>query len=104
MEMLARCGLKANRARAVLLPLLKSTLENLYTTDPAHALTGTFARADTATVQRHLAALHSQKLPEALAAYLLLGKRSLQLAKKAGARPDALKEIALELKNRMKDE
>jgi hypothetical protein len=37
-------------------------------------------------------------LPEALAAYLLLGERSLQLAKSAGARPDALKEIAQALK------
>lgn len=93
MEMLARCGLTKSRARQVLLPLLRSTLENLYTTDPAHALTGTFARADTATVRRHLAALRSQRLTEALAAYQLLGKRSLLLAKEAGARPDALKEI-----------
>jgi predicted short-subunit dehydrogenase-like oxidoreductase (DUF2520 family) len=97
MEMLARCGLTPRRARQVLLPLLKSTLENLRTTDPAHALTGTFARADTATVQRHLAALRSAAQPDALAAYQLLGKRSLRLAKAAGARPDALEEIAREL-------
>jgi predicted short-subunit dehydrogenase-like oxidoreductase (DUF2520 family) len=100
MEMLARCGLTKSRARKVLLPLLKSTLENLYTTDPARALTGTFARADTATVRRHLAALRSSSLPEALAAYRLLGKRSLQLAKAAGARLDALKEIEEELKSK----
>ncbi len=93
MEMLARCGLTKSRARKVFLPLLQSTLENLRTTDPAHALTGTFARADTATVQRHLAALRSVALPEALAAYQLLGRRSLRLAKEAGARPEALKEI-----------
>lgn len=93
MEMLARCHLAPRRAREVLLPLLKSTLENLYTTDPAHALTGTFARADTATVKRHLAALRSAALPDALAAYELLGKRSLRLAKAAGARVDALNEI-----------
>lgn len=94
LEMLARCGLTEARARSVLLPLLKSTLENLYLTDPAHALTGTFARADTATVRRHLAALHSQKMAGALAAYVLLGERSLRLAKRAGANPDSLKEIA----------
>jgi len=93
-EVLARCGLTERRARAVLLPLLSSTLENLYTRDPAGALTGTFARADTATVQRHLASLRSQKLTDALAAYVLLGRRSLQLAKAAGANPDALKEIS----------
>lgn len=99
MEMLAHCGLTKSRARQVLLPLLRSTFENLLTNDPAHALTGTFARADTATVRRHLAALRSQQMTEALAAYQLLGKRSLQLAKAAGARPDALQEIEQALKS-----
>jgi predicted short-subunit dehydrogenase-like oxidoreductase (DUF2520 family) len=93
-EMLTRCNLSPRRARAVLLPLLKSTLENLQTSDPARALTGTFARADVATVRRHLAALRSEQMQDALMAYTLLGKRSLQLAKAAGASPDALREIA----------
>ena len=81
--------------------LLKSTLENLYASDPAHALTGTFARADSATVRKDVAALRSSKMREALAAYTLLGFRSLRLAKAAGARPDALKEIErlLKIKN-----
>lgn len=98
MEMLTRCGLTNTRACAVLLPLLRSTLENLQQSDPARALTGTFARADTATVQRHLNALRSAKMTDALAAYVLLGERSLQLAKTAGANSDALKEIAQTLK------
>ena len=101
-EMLVRCGLRELRARRVLLPLLKSTLENLYTNDPAHALTGTFARADTATVRRHLAALHSQKMRQALAAYVLLGERSLQLAKAVGVPAAALKEMARELESSQK--
>ena len=93
-EMLARCGLERTRARAVLLPLLRSALENLYASDnAAHALTGTFARADTSTVRRHLAALNSKEIADALAAYTLLGLRSLQLAKEAGANREALKEI-----------
>jgi len=92
-EMLARCGLTTARAREVLLPLLRSTLENLYLSDPAHALTGTFARADTATVRRHLAALNAKETKEALAAYRLLGLHSLKLAKAAGASASALKEI-----------
>lgn len=92
-EMLARCGLKKDRARAVLLPLLQSALENLYASDPAHALTGTFARADTSTVRRHLSALNSKKMTDALEAYKLLGLRSLQLAKEAGASAEALEEI-----------
>lgn len=99
-EMLVGCGLSELRARLVLLPLLKSTLENLYTSDPAHALTGTFARADTATVHRHLAALQSQRMRQALAAYVLLGERSIQLAKAAGVPAPALKELAKELAGR----
>jgi predicted short-subunit dehydrogenase-like oxidoreductase (DUF2520 family) len=92
-EMLALCGLATGRAREVLLPLLRSTLENLYLSDPAHALTGTFARADAATVGRHLAALDAQEMKDALAVYRLLGLRSLKLAKAAGANVNALREI-----------
>lgn len=93
-EMLARCGLTERRARAVLLPLLRSTLDNLRDGTPAAALTGTFARADTKTVRRHLASLRSRRMTDALAAYVLLGRRSLLLAEAAGASPEALKEIA----------
>lgn len=100
LEMLARCGLTTGRGRAVLLPLLRSTLENLSFSDPAHALTGTFARADAATVRRHLAALHSQEMKDALALYRLLGLRSLKLAKAAGANASALREIERLLKIR----
>ncbi|PYS49898.1 MAG: hypothetical protein DMF68_08645 [Acidobacteria bacterium] len=92
-EMLTRCGLEPKRSRAVLLPLLRSALENLYASDSAHALTGTFARADTSTVRRHLSALNSKKMTDALAAYKLLGLCSLRLAKEAGASSEALKEI-----------
>jgi predicted short-subunit dehydrogenase-like oxidoreductase (DUF2520 family) len=102
-ELLAQCGLTRTRARRVLLPLLRSTLANLYTSDAARALTGTFARADTATVRRHLDALRSKGTQDALAAYRLLGERSLQLAKAAGARSDALKDIARALAEPAKD-
>ena len=37
--------------------------------DAAHALTGTFARADTSTVRRHLAALNSKEIADALNAH-----------------------------------
>jgi predicted short-subunit dehydrogenase-like oxidoreductase (DUF2520 family) len=94
-EMLTRCGLTTKRARAVLIPLLRSTLENLCASDPARALTGTFARADTSTVRRHLEAINSSAMRDAFAAYTLLGLRSLQLAKRAGANSEALKEIAM---------
>ena len=80
-EMLAACGLSRRRAREVLLPLIQSAVANLSLMDPAQALTGTFARGDVATVQRHLAAIQERSLPQVLALYVLLGRRSLSLAK-----------------------
>ena len=102
-EMLVHCGLNPRRARAVLLPLLQSTLENLSKHEPARALTGTFARADLATTRKHLNALRSQTTSDALAAYTLLGQRSLQLAEINGADAVALKQIELVLKKAMKN-
>lgn len=93
-EMLLRCGLTRKRARAVLLPLMQSTLDNLSQSEPARALTGTFARADAATVRSHLSALDKPELRRALAAYILLGQRSLQIAQEGGADAVALEEIA----------
>jgi predicted short-subunit dehydrogenase-like oxidoreductase (DUF2520 family) len=94
LEMLARCGLSPGRARQVLLPLLESTTRNLSTKDPARALTGTFARGDVATARRHLASIKSRKLRDALAAYILLGQRSLMLAKGRSRNRAGLAEIA----------
>lgn len=92
-EMLRECGLTPKNARLVLLPLLKSTLTNLSAAEPARALTGTFARGDLATVQRHLHALSNHKLADALAAYKLLGRRSLELAKSNAVEPLVLMKI-----------
>jgi predicted short-subunit dehydrogenase-like oxidoreductase (DUF2520 family) len=80
-EMLSRCGLTANQSQKVLLPLLRSTIENLAAADPARALTGTFKRGDVATVQKHVEAISSKSLFDALEAYVLLGRRSMRLAK-----------------------
>ena len=84
-EMLSRCGLTANQSQRVLLPLLRSTLENLAAADPARALTGTFKRGDVATVQKHVEAISSKKLFDALEAYVLLGRRSMRLANRKSA-------------------
>jgi len=97
-QMLAHCGLSKTRARAVLLPLVRSTVENLSTLEPAQALTGSFARADVEIIRRHLDALRalasSHKLHDALDVYMLLGAHSLQLAERNGAPIAALKEIS----------
>ena len=77
-HMLVECGLNDEEAREVLLPLLSSAVKNLQETDPARALTGTFARGDVETVKRHLHALKGNE--PALELYRLLGRWSLDLA------------------------
>jgi len=92
-EMLSACGLSKTRAREVFMPLLESTVNNLKTSNPQQALTGTFARGDVATVRRHLDALSGKELAQALEVYKLLGLHSLQLAEKNGLDAKLLNEI-----------
>lgn len=83
--MLARCGLSGRQAARVLWPLASSTLENLARAQlPADALTGPFARADVATLRRHLAALREFDTSETLPVYVALGRHALRLARARG--------------------
>jgi predicted short-subunit dehydrogenase-like oxidoreductase (DUF2520 family) len=82
LEMLVKCGLTRKKARTILQPLIASTIQNLATKDPVEALTGTFSRGDLETVKRHLEALESNKLEDALDLYRLLGRRSLKMTNK----------------------
>lgn len=92
-EMLAKCGLKENDAQKILLPLIKSTVENLQTQTPAEALTGTFARADVKTLDKHLEILQKKVSAEALEVYLQLGARSIDLAEAQGASRENLEKM-----------
>jgi predicted short-subunit dehydrogenase-like oxidoreductase (DUF2520 family) len=93
LDTLRRCGLTNTRAREVLLPLLRSTIENLSTQTPARALTGTFARGDLQTVLSHLRALRQARDESALAAYVALGEHSLGLAARRGREVPNAEEI-----------
>ncbi len=97
-EMLQACGLNAQQSRAVLLPLVESTVENLKHATPAQALTGTFARGDLATVKMHLTALSGRQHAEALQLYKLLGMRSLRLAEKRKLDPKLIEAIRKQLR------
>ncbi len=98
LEMLGQCGLGAKEARRVLLPLVESTLLNLSVSQPARALTGTFARGDLATVKRHLEALSGSGISDALELYRLLGKRAVALARENGVEPKILRKITKALR------
>jgi predicted short-subunit dehydrogenase-like oxidoreductase (DUF2520 family) len=83
-ETMSKCGLDPVTAKNVLLPLIKSTVENLETLSTASALTGTFARADAETFEAHIAAFKDTVTPEITEIYLLLAARSLDLAERNG--------------------
>jgi predicted short-subunit dehydrogenase-like oxidoreductase (DUF2520 family) len=89
-EMLSKCGIDEDRSKEILLPLIKSTIENLNEQKPAEALTGTFARADVETFEKHLKVLRENVSDETLEVYLQLGERSTHLAEKQGADKDKL--------------
>ncbi|MDT7605367.1 MAG: hypothetical protein QOF61_3364 [Acidobacteriota bacterium] len=94
-ELLTRCGLTRSDARRALVSLARGTLSNLaHARTNADALTGPFARADAATIRRHVKAISSlADERDALAAYVALGRRSLLLAAARGAGVRALEEI-----------
>lgn len=83
-ELLTECGIDQANARRVLRPLIQSTAKSLLVSEPARALTGTFARGDLATVRKHLSALAKPDRSEALKIYQLLAYRALKLAAKNG--------------------
>jgi predicted short-subunit dehydrogenase-like oxidoreductase (DUF2520 family) len=93
MEMLSNCGLDPARAKEILFPLLKSTIENLSEQSIADALTGSFARGDYEGVQRHLAAMRSAVSDNAKQVYFDLGMRSVDIAERRGIDREALAEI-----------
>jgi len=93
LEMLAACNLPADKAREILFPLLKSTIENLSMQAPHEALTGSFARADAETLKRQIEALRRNASTEILEIFLQLGMRSLQLAGKKGLDKEKLREM-----------
>ena len=92
-EMLTRCGINEGDAQKILLPLIKSTVENLETQSTAEALTGTVARADVKTLEDHLETLEKNASKEAREVYLQLASRSVHLAERQGANTLNLEKI-----------
>lgn len=92
-EMLTKCGVNETDARKILLPLIESTVENLNQQNASQALTGTFARADVETFEKHLKVLSELNSPELLEIYLILGNRSLGLAEMQGAKKENIEKM-----------
>ncbi|MBN2233114.1 MAG: DUF2520 domain-containing protein [Deltaproteobacteria bacterium] len=77
--MLEAAGIEPDRAREMLLPLVRGSLENLARNGPVDALTGPIVRGDDATVAAHLGAL-AVKLPGRRSLYRELARLNVELA------------------------
>jgi predicted short-subunit dehydrogenase-like oxidoreductase (DUF2520 family) len=82
---MAKAGVERRKARKLLQPLLSSVADNLAVNDTKKALTGTYARADESTMNRHLKALHESATKDEMIIYIELALRSIALADNAGA-------------------
>lgn len=92
-QLLQNLGLSPGEALARLLPLLRSTVDNLARIGLPHALTGPIARGDQQTVMRHLAILEDE--PLARAAYLALAQATVPVAEaRAAGQPERLAAVA----------
>lgn len=76
---LQEAGIEEMAATEVLLPLLKSTLENVATQGLPDALTGPVRRGDVQTIRRHLDEL-SQRLPQEAGLYRACTKATVETA------------------------
>ena len=92
-DMLAKCEMDRATAKAVLFPLIESTIGNLKVQEPAQALTGSFARADLDALERHLNSIESTMPSLVRDIYLLLGERSLELAAANGTDPSDIQKL-----------
>ena len=82
--LLMKTGVKRPAARELLQPLIASVVTNLSVADTDQALTGTYARGDETTIQRHLDSLGSVATFDEIDVYLQLAGRSIDLAERNG--------------------
>jgi len=81
-EMLTKCGLSSEESKKIFFPLTESAVQNLRLQKAEDALTGTFARLDIDTFERHLASMPQSLAPEIVDIYLDLGKRSVKMVER----------------------
>ncbi|HMO80980.1 MAG TPA: DUF2520 domain-containing protein [Pyrinomonadaceae bacterium] len=83
-EVLSKTGLAGPSPPEVLWPLVASAVDNLRVQTASRSLTGSFARGDLETIERHIDALQGEGPFLALQAYRLLGAHSVDLARAEG--------------------
>ena len=86
-EALTHAGVPPELAPKLLAPLAMASIQQAALTSPAQALTGPFARGDSAVVQSHIEVL-TESLPHLMPTYLALAERAQRLAAKNNFPPD----------------
>lgn len=92
-SMMESSGVGRESVAKILMPLIRSTINNIAEHGTAVALTGTFARADVAGFERQLAAFNGKLDIKERNIYLDLAERSLEIALRQGADPENVKRI-----------
>ena len=82
-KILQEAGIPENEAFKVLSPLVEGTLANIKNVGTVKALTGPIARGDISTIKTHLENI-SDKSPELLNLYKMLGFFTTEIAKQKG--------------------
>ncbi|ABA88566.1 protein of unknown function DUF2520 [Syntrophotalea carbinolica DSM 2380] len=95
-ETLEQAGLPAETALQVLEPMVRNTVDNIFTLGPGAALTGPIARRDGMIVKRHVDALRTWQ-PDMAKLYQALGRKTLEVAQNhkaaAAAKEQAMQNI-----------
>jgi predicted short-subunit dehydrogenase-like oxidoreductase (DUF2520 family) len=78
-----QAGIERETALAMMEPLVRETVDNVFRLGPARALTGPIARGDDGVVAKHLAALGAWDA-DVGELYRRLGKVTLELARTQG--------------------
>ncbi len=91
-EGMLACGLDIGSAKEGLSRLSAATVEAFVKLGPELGLTGPFVRGDAVTVGRNLAAI-AERCPQMLPIYLVLARKDLDIAEKAGTEAGRLDEI-----------
>ncbi len=99
-EVFASVGVDREAAMAMLLPLVRGTLDNVAAQGPEGALTGPVARGDVETLRRHGLALRAF-LPHLVPAYAALSVETVRLAVRAGSLSPDRAGAVLDLMERM---
>jgi predicted short-subunit dehydrogenase-like oxidoreductase (DUF2520 family) len=85
-SLLSECGIREDKGKKVLWPLLEGTLHNVNKIDIFDALTGPVARGDLFTVRKHLAELEQSPLAHRI--YVDLARQALLMAKQGDKIPN----------------